>query len=99
MVTDFFDLKPMTLPTEVWKDQKRLSRFLFEVHDQMNRLVKACQQQTRLTARELVARPTYAEEFENIRESVQKVVKEEGTARDFSPMPGISAQPARLNVR
>ena len=32
------------------------------------------QKQTELTANELVSRPTYVEEFQNIRENVHKVV-------------------------
>ena len=33
----------------------------------MNRILKACIEQTSLTATELAARPTYIEEFNNIR--------------------------------
>ena len=67
MVEDFFDLKPLKLPADAWKDHKKLTRFLGEVQTYMNKIIKACQIQTKLTATELVARPTYAEEFENIR--------------------------------
>ena len=40
----------------------------------INKLVKGVQKQSKLTAKELIARPTYAEEFQNIRENVHKVV-------------------------
>ena len=42
MIRDFFDLKPIMMPTDAWKDHKRLSKFLFSVHDTVNRLVKDC---------------------------------------------------------
>ena len=38
-------------------------------------LVKCAQQQTKLTASELVSRPTYLEEFENIRDNYVKAIK------------------------
>lgn len=63
------------MPLDVWKDHKKLSKFLHEVHEAVNKMMTACQQQTRLVANELVARPTYAEEFENIRSNIHTVVK------------------------
>ena len=74
MVEDFFELKPLKLPADAWKDYKKLTKFLSEVQVQLNLIVKACQIQTRLTATELVARPTYAEEFVNIRDKIHKAV-------------------------
>ena len=69
------------MPIDVWKDHKKLSKFLYEVHEAVNKILSACQQQTRLVANELVARPTYAEEFENIRSNIHTVVrkKQDGT--------------------
>ena len=76
MVQDFFDMKPIKLPADAWKDHKKLTRFLGEVHEYLNRIVRACQMQTRLMATELVARPTYAEEFQNINGNLHKAVRE-----------------------
>ena len=74
IVDEFFDMKPLKLPPDAWKDHKKLTRFLGEVQTYVNKLVKACQIQSRLTATELVARPTYSEEFQNIRDNVHKAV-------------------------
>jgi len=84
MIQDFFDMKPIKLPADAWKDHKKLTRFLGEVHEYLNRLVRACQMQTRLMATELVARPTYAEEFQNIRGNMAKAVAQnyDGTFSD-----------------
>ena len=43
MIQDFFDMKPIKLPADAWKDHKKLTRFLGEVHEYLNRLVRACQ--------------------------------------------------------
>ena len=43
MVEDFFELKPLKLPTDAWKDYKKLTKFLSEVQVQLNLIVKACQ--------------------------------------------------------
>ena len=98
MVDDFFDIKPLKIPQDAWKDHKKLTRFLTEIQGTINRLVKACQVQSRLTANELVARPTYAEEFQNIRDSVHKAVAPnyDGTFSDVgSQRSGYSHNSAR----
>ena len=74
LIQDFFELKELDKPTEAWKDQRKLSKFLYGIHEVVNTLIRACQQQSRLVANELIARPTYAEEFQNIRKDVHKVV-------------------------
>ena len=45
----------------------------------MNELVKCAIQQTEVTASELIARPTYVEEFQNIRENLKKAIKPTST--------------------
>ena len=67
-------MKPLELPSYAYKDQKKLARFINDVHIMMNKLLKACQQQSKLTAVELLARPTYSEEFQNLRSSLPKAV-------------------------
>ena len=42
------------------------------------------QNQTRLTATELCARPTYAEEYQNIKDNVNLAVRPAGNKRDDS---------------
>ena len=42
MVEDFFNLKPLKLPTDAWKDYKKLTKFLGEVQTHLNLIVKAC---------------------------------------------------------
>ena len=43
IVDDFFEMKPLKLPPDAWKDQKKLTRFLGEVMNYVNKLIKACQ--------------------------------------------------------
>ena len=74
LVSEFIEMTPIKLPKTAYKDQKRLSEFLNDVSIMLNRLLRSCQNLTKLTATELVARPTYAEEFQNIRSSVHKAV-------------------------
>ena len=64
----------MKLPAECARDHRKLQRFLLEIERTVNKIIRGVQKQTELTATELVARPTYAEEFQNIRENVHKVV-------------------------
>ena len=74
MVEDILDIRPLKLPNDAWKDHKKLTKFLQDVMLTVNRLIKGAQRQTKTTANELVARPTYAEEFANLRENVHKVI-------------------------
>ena len=70
IVEEFFAINPLKLPANAWKDHKKLTRFLQDVTDYVNKIIRACQIQSRLIATELVARPTYAEEFQNIRNKI-----------------------------
>ena len=47
----------------------------------LNTLLKMAQQQTKLTASELVLRPTYKEEFQNIRDNVHKAIQPRDSAQ------------------
>ena len=53
---------------------KRIKKFLEDVEKSFNKLLRGCIQLTEVTADEMVARPTYKEEFENIRHNVHKVI-------------------------
>ena len=74
LIDDILELKPLRVPQDIQRDVKKLSKFLNEMSDQFNRMIKGVQKFNRLTAGELIARPTYAEEFQNIRENVNKVI-------------------------
>ena len=67
-------LQSLTLPPEVGSDRKQLTIFLNNVVKFVNKLARGVQKLNNMTAEQLVARPTYAEEFQNIRENVHKVV-------------------------
>lgn len=69
-------MKPLKLPANAWKDHKKLTRYLADVEDYVNKILRACQIQSRLIATELVARPTYAEEFQNIRNNVTDTIRQ-----------------------
>ena len=85
IVDEFFNITPLKLNPDTWKDHKKLTKFLENVRDSINALNKACQVQTRLVATEMIARPTYAEEFTSIRENIHKVVipNNDGTFSDL----------------
>lgn len=86
LVEEFFDMKPIKLSSDAYKDQKKLNMFLKGTETMLNKLLRACQVLTKLTASELVARPTYAEEFNNIRSNVHKAVAQnaDGTFSDVA---------------
>ena len=67
-------IKPIKMATDTSRDAKKLQRFLTDLRDNQNLLIKACQAQTKLTATELVARPTYEEELHNIQANMFKAV-------------------------
>ena len=62
-MSELIEMAPIRLPRDVYKDQKKLNVFLNQVHVMLNKLLRSCQNFTKLMATELVARPTYAEEF------------------------------------
>ena len=74
LIDDLLELKPLKVPQDISRDVKKLTKFLMEMSEQFNRMIKGVQKFNRLAAGELIARPTYAEEFQNIRENVNKVV-------------------------
>ena len=59
------------MPNDAWRDSKKLTRFLTEVETALNKLIEGTSKLTRLTASELVLRPTYVEEFENLRDNMK----------------------------
>ena len=74
-IKELFKLgKPLRFTRGVWKDGQKLEKLLTDICKVVNVLVTCSQKQTRLTATELVARPTYVEEFMNIRDNVSKAI-------------------------
>ena len=68
------DTKALRLPQDCTRDMKRIKSFLEDVEKNFNKLLRGCQQLTEVIADEMIARPTYKEEFENIRHNVNKVI-------------------------
>ena len=83
---EFIKIKPIKLALDTSRDARKLQKFLTDINNSLNHLVTACQVQSRLTATELVARPTYAEELENIRVNMPKAVgsNPDGTFSDVA---------------
>ena len=59
----------------VVKDNKLMLKLLKEMCSNINTLTRCANMQTRITASELVARPTYVEEFQNIKDNVQVAIR------------------------
>ena len=74
MSCDIMETPSLNLPAEAWRDHKKLTKFLKDVTVTVNKLIKGCQEQSKVFAIELINRPTYAEEFQNIRDNVHKAV-------------------------
>ena len=74
MVDELFEIQKLKVPVNVSKESKRLEKLLIDICKTINALTKCCAMQTRLTATELVARPTYVEELQNIKDNVSKAV-------------------------
>lgn len=70
MVDDILELQPIRLPAEAWRDHKKLTKFLQEVEMTVNKLIEGVQEQTRTTAEEFMSRPTFAEEFVSLRQTM-----------------------------
>lgn len=71
-VEELVGLDPIKLPHEVARDAKRLARFLENLEGTINKLIIGVKQHQRLIARELVIRPTYLEEAENLRDNLNQ---------------------------
>lgn len=63
IVSELMDLKAHKVPNDIHRDAKKLAKFLEDLTDSFNKLVKGVQRFNRISASELMARPTYAEEF------------------------------------
>ena len=74
MIEELFEIQKLKVPAHICEDSKRMEKLLLDICKTINALTKCCALQTRLTATELVARPTYVEELENIRDNVNKAV-------------------------
>ena len=74
IVKNITETQPLILPKDCARDLKKIKKFLEDVEKNFNKLLRGCIQLTQLTADEMVARPTYKEEFENIRHNVHKVI-------------------------
>lgn len=88
-IDDIIDLQPIKLPNEAWRDHKKLTRFLTEVETTINKIINGVKQQTKNTAKELVLRPTYAEEFQHLRDNIGHRVPERD---EFSEEDSVSAK-------
>ena len=75
MIYDLFKIKKLKVPDMVWRDGKKLGKLLDDLVEAVNALTKCAIQQTQMTATEMIARPTYAEEFQNIRDNLKKAIK------------------------
>ena len=97
-VEDFMSLKELKMvPKDVTRDHKKLLSFLEDLHKHVNRLIRGSKEQTVLTANELVARPTYAEEFQNIRDNMHKVVAQ-GSDGAFSDVASQLSHRSKMSV-
>ena len=85
MVDELFEIQKLKCPMNVINDRKRLEHLLFDICKTVNALTKCAAQQTRLTATELRARPTYVEEMNNIRDNIHKAVMPKEFAAGLSP--------------
>lgn len=74
MVDELFEIQKLKVVVNVTNDRKKLEKLLLDLCKTVNALTKCCAQQTRLTATELLARPTYVEELNNIRDNVNKAI-------------------------
>ena len=74
VVNSLMSLKPLKLPGDLAARDGKLRRFLQDVEAVVNKMIRGVQRQTQLTAEELTHRPTYQEEFKNVRENVHRVV-------------------------
>ena len=43
LVEEFFEMKPLKLSSDSYKDQKKLNKFLSQVESLVNKLLRACQ--------------------------------------------------------
>ena len=73
-VRRLYDIPEVVIKKGVCKDTRLLEKCLEGIAHTINVIVRCAQQQTKLTASELVARPTYIEEMENIRDNVVKAI-------------------------
>ena len=87
-VQEFMKIKPIKMALDTSRDAKKLQRVLMDLRDNQELLIKACQAQTRLTATELIARPTYEEELQNIQANMFKAVvqNQDGTFSDVGSL-------------
>ena len=74
MIPEIMDLTPLKVPGDIQRDVKKLTQYLKDLTDSFNKLMKGVQRFNKISANELMARPTYAEEFQNIRDGVNKVI-------------------------
>ena len=70
MVTELKDIQKLKVSSNDVKDSKLTLKLLKEMCFTINTLTRCANMQTRITASELVARPTYVEEFQNIKDNV-----------------------------
>lgn len=82
MVSPLFDLDKISVPKGASRDGKKLENFLEEMCQLMNALVRCAIKQTRLSAREFIARPTFADQFQDIRANLNEVNEQTENAEE-----------------
>ena len=80
LVKRLYDIPEVVIKKGVCRDTRQLEKCLEGIAHTINVLVRCAQHQTKLTASELVARPTYVEEMENIRSNVVKAISAKNPA-------------------
>ena len=70
IIEELMDFEPLKVPTDFSRDIKKLTKFLTEVQEKFNKLLRGVQRFNKVTARELMARPSYTEAFESIRGNI-----------------------------
>ena len=63
MIEDLMELSTLKMPPDLARDVKKLTKFLGDLTASYNKMVKGVKKFNKVMATELVARPTYAEEF------------------------------------
>ena len=88
-INELLHIRQLNLPPDAWRDHKKLTAFLTEVTDTVNKLVEAVTKHVKNTGIELAARPTYAEEYVHIRDNMAKRAPSEGS---MSRQPSVSKE-------
>jgi len=73
VVQELDDLINVKLPNDAWRDHKKLTKYLQDVEYTVNKLLEGSKRMMDVFSNEILARPTYAEQYNNFRINVHKV--------------------------